>query len=337
MNRTADVVFDLLIALLSAALVSSVLILIYGQSPLRVYSLMMASTWGSTYGLGQVLFKATPLCLTGLAVAFAFRGGLFNIGAEGQMTAGAFVAGVAGAMCGSSLPGPIGVLVVVLCAGLAGGLVGALPGILKASRGSHEVIVTIMLNFIVSAIVLYLGKRTFFVEETTHTELLPEAMRLSSLGLGGSAANTSLLIAIMACVFVWIFNRYSLKGFDVLALGQNERAAKASGVPIGKTVVWTMTLSGALAGLAGVGFVLGHKHYFEEGMGRGMGFMGIAVALLGRNHPIGIFLAALLLGTLNHGGFAINHLVPREVVEVLQAVLIICVAITMASNSRRTS
>ena len=327
--------FDLVLALLSAALVSSVLIVIYGQSPMRVYSLMMTSTWGSTYGLGQVLFKATPLCLTGLAVAVAFRGGLFNIGAEGQMTAGAFVSGVVGAMCGSGLTGPLALVVVIASAGLAGGFVGALPGVLKASRGSHEVIVTIMLNFIVSAIVLYLGKRAFFVEETTHTELLPESMRLSSLGLGGSAANTSLLIALFACLFVWAFNRYSLKGFDVLAMGQNERAAKASGVPIGKTVIWTMTLSGVIAGLAGVGFVLGHKHYFEEGMGRGMGFMGIAVALLGRNNPVGIFLAALLLGTLNHGGFAINHLVPREVVEVLQAVLIICVAITMATNSRK--
>lgn len=326
--------YGVAVALLVAALAGSVLILAFGQSPARVYGVMLASTWGDSYGFGQMLFKSTPLVFTGLSVAIAFRAGLFNIGCEGQLLVGSFACALVGSALPDSTPALVAVPLAVYAAAAAGGMLGAIPGALRAYTGAHEVINTIMLNFIASAAVLWAGNRFFFVEETTHTTEVSPSTWLPSFGLGASAANWSFVLAILAAAFFWFLMDRSRRGFELRALGLSPGAAENAGIDVKRSTIIAMSISGALAGLVGANYVLGYKHYFEEGMGRGMGFMGIAVALLGRNNPIGIVAAALLFGTLAHGGLAVNAFVPKELIEVLQAVIILAVAITAAQTRR---
>lgn len=319
------------LALLVAMAAGSILVLAFGQSPARVYALLLGRTWGDVYGVGQVLFRATPLVCTGLSVALAFRAGLFNIGAEGQMLVGGLASGLVGTALPAGTPWPVA-LPLALLAGLgAGALLGAIPGLLKALTGAHEVINTIMLNFIAGALVLWLGNRFWFLPETTHTAAVIPGAQLPALGLGGSAANLSVFWALLLAVAVWYVLRRTPLGFALRAVGESPGAAEAGGIDRRQTIVVAMVLAGALAGAAGSNFVLGYKHYFEVGMGRGAGFMGIAVALLGRGHPLGICAAALLFGTLAQGGLAVNELVPKELIEVLQGVIILAVAATSAS------
>ena len=322
------------LALLAAFVAGSALIWIIGESPLGIYRLLISTTWGTSYGIGQVLAKATPLIFTGLSVALAFRAGLFNIGAEGQLSAGSFAAAACGAILPAGAPGPLAVLACVAAAMTAGGLVGAIPGALKARYGAHEVINTIMVNFIVSAVVLWMGNKWFFVAHTTHTARIVESSHLRNLGFPGSAANTSLFLALLLALGVHGFVTRTRRGFEWRAVGHNPRAAENAGVSVRAAVIGAMTLSGALAGAAGTHYVLGYKHYFERDIGSGVGFMGVAVALLGRNHPLGIVIAALLFGTLSHGGLEVSEHVPKQLVEILQAVIILAVAVAAALAHR---
>jgi simple sugar transport system permease protein len=315
----------------------SLLILAVGQSPLRVYGLLLDGTWGSFTGVGQVIAKATPLCLTGLAVALAFRAGLFNIGAEGQMQAGSFAA----AVCAAALPADVSPVVAlplaITAAAAAGALAGAIPGVLRATTGAHEVITTIMLNLIIGGVLLWLGNRGAFVAGgQTHTPEIPEGARLGRLA-AGSIANGSALIALAAAVNLWWFLARTRRGFEWRAAGLSPGAAEAGGVRLRRVTIGAMTASGALAGLAATHFVLGYKYYFEESAGRGIGFMGVAVALLGGSHPLGVVAAALLFGTLAQGGFAVTEElpgVPRELVDVLQAVIILALVAASAAVRR---
>jgi simple sugar transport system permease protein len=321
-------------ALLVAALAGSVLIWLIGKSPLEVYGLLVESTWGTSYGIGQVLFKATPLILTGLSVAVAFKVGLFNIGAEGQLAAGSFVTALCGAALPAALPGPIAVLVCVLAGMVAGAALAALAGVLKTRYGAHEVINTIMLNFIVSAVILWAGNAHVFVKYTTHTRTISDNAMLRHLGFTGSEANTSLLLALGLALAVAYFFHRTRRGFEWRAVGHNPRAAENGGVRLAGVVIGAMAMSGAIAGAVGANYVLGYKHYYERGIGSGVGFMGIAVALLGRSHPAGIIVAALLLGTLSHGGIAVSEQVPKDLVQILQAVIILTVAVAATYRGR---
>lgn len=321
-------------ALLVAMAAGSVLILSFGQSPAQVYGVLFKSTWGDTYGLGQTLFKSTPLILTGLSVSLAFRAGLFNIGCEGQLLVGSFACALMGMGLPEATPAIFAIPLCVGAAAAAGGALGAIPGVLRAYTGAHEVINTIMLNMIAGAAVLWAGNRYFFASETTHTPEIISSAWIPSLGMGQSAANWSFVLALAMAGFFWFLMDRSRRGFELRAVGLSSGAAENAGIDVRQSIVVAMTLSGALAGCVGANYVLGYKHYFEDGMGRGMGFMGIAVALLGRNNPIGIVIAALLLGTLSHGGLAVNALVPKELIDVLQAVIILAVAVTSAQTRR---
>jgi simple sugar transport system permease protein len=316
----------ILLALLWAMLVASVLILLAGESPARVYAIMLSRTWGDAYGLGQVIFRATPLVFTGLAVAVAFRGGLFNIGGEGQIAVGSLACGFVGAALPASLPAPLAVLVACLAAAAAGGLLAAVSGALKAKTGAHEVITTIMLNFVASALVVGLGRRGLFVAETVHTAPIVAAARLPSLG-AGTAASWAFFLALLAAAACQLGLDRTRRGFELRVLGQNPAAAEAAGVPIAATTIWVMAISGALAGLAASGTVLGYKGYFEAGLGSGAGFLGIAVALVARNAPWAIVPSALLFGTLAQGALAANALVPKEILDVVEGVVVLALAL----------
>jgi len=327
-----------LVALLVALVAGDVLIVAYGQAPGDVWKLLLEGTWGNAYGFGQVLYKATTLTCTGLAVAIAMRAGMFNIGGEGQLAAGGFGAAVMGLLLPSGTPGVLAVPLCVVAACVAGGAVGAVPGVLKARFGAHEVIVTIMLNFIVIAFLNWIVSARMAVPETLHTE----AMRAGTVprldgtfeAFHGSAANWTLLIVLAAVAATWWFLFRTRGGYELRAVGLQSDAAQYGGVHVGRTLWRTMTLAGALAGLGGINFVLGYKGYYEDGFAGGAGFLGIAVALVGRNHPVGVVLAALFFATLSQGGLAINALVPKQIVEVLQGIVILAVAMAVPEVRR---
>jgi simple sugar transport system permease protein len=318
------------VALLIAILVGDLLILTFGQSPAAVYRQLLEGTWGNAYGLGQVLYKATTLTFTGLSVALALRAGLFNIGAESQLAAGGFAAAVVGLMLPAGLPSLLVLPVYILAAGLAGGIVGGIPGALKARFGAHEVITTIMLNFIVLALLNFLISTNLKVHDTLHTgEIRSGAVpRLADMASAfhGSAANLILLLAFVVVGAAWWFLFRSRGGYELRAVGIQPGAAEYGGVSVGGVWWKAMALSGAIAGIGGLNYVLGYKHYYEEGFSAGAGFLGIAVALVGRNHPVGVVIAAILFATLSQGGLAVNALVPKQMVDVLQAVVIIAMA-----------
>jgi simple sugar transport system permease protein len=331
-----------LCALLIAMALGSLLIVAYGAEPAAIYGMLLAGTWGDLAGLGQVLFKATPLIFTGLAVAVGLRAGLFNIGAEGQAIAGAFACALAGLALPEATPGMVAIPLCLFAAFAGGAAVGAVPGWLKSRFGAHEVINTIMLNFIVAALAGYVVTHHLHVPESVHTPPIPEAAQLPRLGewvdaWSGSAANVSLLLALAVAIALRWFLFRTGAGFALRVAGMSPGAAAASGVSLRRVTVLTMALSGGLAGLVGVNFVMGYKHYFEQGFTAGVGYLGIAVALLGRNHPLGVVLAALLFGTLSQGGLVINKVIPKEIVDVLQAVIILAIAGSSAEVRRLVS
>ncbi len=309
-----------------------------GADPARVYLRLVRETLFSPYGLGQTLFKATPLILTGLAVAIPFRAGLFNIGAEGQLYIGTFCAAWVG-LVASSLPGAVIVLLATVAAFAGGAAWGGIAGVLKSRFGAHEVITTIMLNFIAIALTGYFVVYHLAIPETVHTAPLPTSAwlpRLSVLwpGLSGSLASTALFLALaLAGVSVWFLSR-SRAGYEIRAVGLGARAAEAGGISPGRTHLMALLVGGGLAGLVGVNEVLGYRHYFQANFSDGTGFMGIAVALLGRNHPIGVVLAAILFGALSHGGLAVNDLVPKEIIGILQGVVILMMLAGRAAARR---
>jgi simple sugar transport system permease protein len=339
-RRTAfeEAVLPPVVALLVAAVVGDLLILSFGQSPGAVYRLLLEGTWGNAYGFGQVLYKATTLVFTGLAVGVGLRAGLFNIGAESQLAAGGFCAALVGLALPGGLPWVVCLPLYVVAAASGGGLVGAVPGVLKARFGAHEVIVTIMLNFVVLALLGYLTSTRLHVPETLHTP----ALRSGALpraadalpAFHGSAANGTLVLAIVAAIALDWFLFRSRLGFELRAVGLQPRAAEYAGMNVGRITWQALTLSGAIAGLGGLNFVLGYKHYYEEGFATGAGFLGIAVALVGRSHPLGIVVAAFLFATLSQGGLAVNALVPKQMVDVLQAVVILAVATSVPEVRR---
>ena len=320
-----------------ALAVGAVFILAIGEDPAAIYALMLRESLGTGYGFGQTLFRATPLIFTGLAVALGFRAGLFNIGAEGQITLGGFAAAMTGAAL-AGWPAPLLLPLCLIAAAAAGGLWGAVPGALKARFGSHEVINTIMLNFIAFALVAWCG-RFVFEHATVRTATIGPGAELPRLdliwgALRGAPANAALPLALLAAGATGVLLFRTRRGYELRAVGLNAPAAEYGGVSIGGAQTLAMTLSGAVAGLGGVNFVLGYKHYFEQGFSGGAGFIGIAVALLGRNHPVGVAVAALFFGALSYGGLVINARVPKELVEVLQA-LVILIAICVQQAIER--
>jgi len=327
-----------LMALAIALVVGDLLILTFGQSPGAVYRLLLEGTWGNAYGFGQVLYKATTLTFTGLSFAIAARAGLFNIGAESQLASGGFAAALVGLALPNGTPGLLAVPLCLVAAAIAGGAVGAVPGWLRARFGASEVIVTIMLNFIVLAALNYVIATHLHVPETLHTPemgsgAMPRFAAFSAL-FAGSAANTVLLLALAASGALWWYLFRTRAGYELRAVGLQPDAAEYGGVRVGSVWIRALTLSGALAGLGGLNYVLGYKHYYEEGFATGSGFLGIAVALVGRNHPLGVVVAALLFATLSQGGLAVNALVPKQMVDVLQAVVILAVATSVPEVRR---
>ncbi|HEV2643439.1 MAG TPA: ABC transporter permease [Candidatus Elarobacter sp.] len=337
-ERIEEAIFPPLVAILVAFVCGDILILSFGQSPLVVWRMMLEGTWGNSYGLGQVLYKATTLSFTGLAVAFSYRAGLFNIGAEGQLAAGGFLAALLGLALPSSVPAVIAVILCCLAAAVGGGVVGAVPAYLRTRFGAHEVITTIMLNFIVLALLNWFIATHLRVPETLHTPEIHggSLARLDTFASAfhGSAANLSILVAIATAIAAWYYLFRTRGGYELRAVGLQPDAAEYGGIDVGGVLFRALTIGGMIAGLGGINYVLGYKHYYEDGFAGGTGFLGIAVALVGRNNPFGVLLAALFFATLSQGGLAVNAFVPKQLVDVLQGVVIIAIAASVPEVRR---
>ena len=333
-------VFSIIIALI----VGSFFILLTESSPIVAYSALYTGAFGNFRAILNTLWRSTPLILTGLAVALPFKAGLFNIGAEGQLLMGGFTAAVIGFYF-TGLPGYIHLPFAVLGGMLAGGIWGGIPGYMKAKLGVHEVIVTIMLNYIAISLTVNYGINYF---RETGRQATPRIMETAALlrfndmpghpfwgripfidifAQPGIRLHINFLLAIVGAILCWYLLFKTTSGYEMRATGFNPDGAEYGGISVSKGMVLAMFISGALAGLAGVGEALGTHLSFMAGMDAGHGFTGIAVALIGQTHPIGVILGGLLFGSLAQGGLEMQFAgVPSEIVMIIQALVIFFVA-----------
>ncbi|SNT72870.1 ABC transporter permease [Paracoccus seriniphilus] len=336
MPKWADVILTPLISLLLAMAISALVILAIGESPWLALKTMVDGALGSSYGWGFTLYYTTNFIFTGLAVAVAYHASLFNIGGEGQ----AMLGGLGVALVLLYLPLPhwaLALPVAMIGAAVLGAAWALIPAWLQAKRGSHIVITTIMFNFIAAALMNYvlvnvlrpvgsMDPASARFPESTH---LPSLSDLA-LGLGvewgkHTPANVTFFVALLACLLVWALIWRTRLGYEIRALGRSEPAAMYAGISPVRITVVTMLISGGLAGLMAINNVMGESERLVLNSVEGAGFIGIAVALMGRNHPFGVFLAALLFGFLYQGGgeLALWTSIPRELIIVIQALVIL--------------
>ncbi|MBB6350615.1 ABC transporter permease [Nonomuraea muscovyensis] len=340
-----------MVAIVLAVAISSVAISAAGASPQAAFAALF--NFGETEravvnGITQMINRAVPLFIAGLAVAVGFRMNLFNIGVEGQYRIAAICAAYVGTLF--TAPAPIQILVIIVVAAAVGGLYALIPALMKVGRGVNEVISTIMLNYIAINLAAFLVRGPFTGTRaegqlTTSTPTLPESawfpnlnVLFEMLGLPaprGGGLWGFLVVAILLGVGVWVLLERTRFGFEVKASGLNASAALASGVNPKKMVISAMVLSGAIAGLIGLPEILGDKHNFGSNFTPGLGFLGIAVALLGRNRPAGIAVAALLFGFLDRAQGPLQFAnVPPSVIAIMQGVIVLLVVVANEITSR---
>ena len=331
----ADVVLVPLISLMLAAFISALVLLSIGQSPVEAFNVMVDGALGSAYGWGYTLYYATSFMFTGLAVTVAFHGGLFNIGGEGQAQLG----GLGVALVCLAFPWPHWTLALpaaMIGAALFGAAWAAIPAWLQARRGSHIVITTIMFNYIASALLIYLLVNVLRPQgqmdpasarfpEGTNLPTLNEIPGLSLLFTKSVPANVTLFIALIACWLVWVLMWRTRLGYEIRAYGKSEKAAAYAGISAFRITMIAMLISGGLSGLMAINNVMGESERLLQNSAEGAGFIGIAVALMGRNHPFGVFLAAILFGFLYQGGAELGlwTSIPIELRTVVQGLVIL--------------
>ena len=326
-KKTAEEILRSLAAILLALVIGAVFILVSGESPLTAYGALLKGALGSPQAIANSISKSVPLAFTGLAVAMGQRCGMLNIGAEGQLHAGAMAA-VITALTLSFLPSFL-LLTVSIGAGiLAGMAVGSVPGIFRAKYKTNEVIVAIMLNYICTLFTSWLVNGPYKVAgSTAQTELISEGIWFRKL-LPRTQLTTAVLILIVVAVLVYLFLWKTSVGFQLRAVGSNSEAARAAGIPVNRYLILSMTLSGGIAAIAGVTEMFGKYHRFIEGFSPSFGFTGIAVAILGKNHPVGVILTALLFGMMDMGALRKSRetAVSSNMIIVVQSLVILFVS-----------
>ncbi len=335
--KWVDIILIPLINLLLALIVAGIVVIFIGENPVEAMRLLIVGALGSSYGIGFTLFYATSFVFTGLAVAVAFHASLFNIGGEGQ----AGIAGLGVAIVALNLDHTHWLLVfplAIIAAALFGAAWAAIPAYLQAKRGSHIVITTIMFNYIASALLIYLLVNQLKVEgamapetrrfaEGAHLPFMHEMMGWIGLSMTKTPMNISFIWALMCCVGVWLLIWRTRLGYEIRAFGQSEPAARYAGISPTKIIMIAMLISGALAGMMALNVVVGgFSQKLVNDPIQGAGFVGIAVALMGRSHPVGVLLAAILFGVLYQGGAELAFEMPsisREMILVIQALVIL--------------
>lgn len=315
------------ISILLAIGIGVLIILAVGENPITALGELWYGAFGTTTYIANTISRAVPLIFTGLSVALSSRCGMLNIGAEGQLYLGAMAVAITGLYI-DGLPHILAILVLIL-AGFTGGLLGGmLTGFMKAKFKISEVIAAIMLNYVFKLFTSYLAAGAFSSGETSvQTVKLSEKLSLSTL-IPGTKLTTSFILAIAVAVLLYVFLWKMSAGFKLRAVGYNSTAADASGINSSMLMLLTMGLCGGLAGLAGTCEVLGNYHRFIEGFSPSYGFTGIAVAILGRSHPLGVILTAFLFAILDSGALRMARVteVSSNVVTVIQSLIIIAVA-----------
>jgi ABC-type uncharacterized transport system permease subunit len=319
-----------ILSILAALVVSSLIIIMAGRNPVMIFQKMFHATFGSSYGAGQVVFRMTTLIFVALAVALPFQIRLFNIGAEGQLQMGAFAAAMTGAMLPATLPSSAAIPLCIMSAMMAGAFWALVAGVLKVRFGVNEVIATIMLNFIAQGITGYLLTWHFAIPSTVHTTPISPAATIPAFDtvtgwFTKSPANLSTVIAVGTALLFQMLLFQSRFGYQMRAAGLQHEAARFGGINAGMHTLTAMGIGGAAAGLGAANIVLGYKHYFEAGMTGGIGFTGIAVALLAGVHPLWILLSALFFGVLEYGGLTVNAYIPKDIFMIIEALTILLV------------
>jgi ABC-type uncharacterized transport system permease subunit len=326
-----------LLAIITAIVLGGLTIWAAGGDPIAAYRGLVQGAFGSPKALSETAVWATPYIFAGLAVAFAFRGGLFNIGAEGQLAFGAVTAALIGyALPGwlhTSLPFYIHIPLAIGMAMLAGAIWAAIPGALKAYTGGHEVINTIMMNYIALNITSFLLNGPMRDPDplnlTARTpEIAPSARIPPIFNIPGMRVHWGFVLALLVAVFIWWLLWKTTLGFEIRTVGANPDAAKYAGINVKRTIVVTMAISGALAGLAGAIEVMALNYRHELGFSSGYGFDAIAIALLGKTNPYGVILAAILFGAMRNGATRMQFLtqIPTDIISVIQALILLFVA-----------
>jgi simple sugar transport system permease protein len=321
-----------LLAIFIGLLAGSVILLITGFNPLEAYKILFTGIFGSFKGVMYMVQYATPIIFTGLSVTFAFKTGLFNIGAEGQYIAGSIAALAVSVLV--PLPAGIHAVVAILAGGLAGALLGSIAGLLKALKGIHEVIVTIMLNwiafylanFLIMSTALKKPNSTASVDIAATSRINTEAFRDT---LGTVRVHWGMLLALVAVIVVWIILNKTTLGYRLRAVGFNRHAAEYGGIPVAQSIVMSMGISGLLAGLGGSVQLLGVVGRLTQlAAQEGYGFDGISVSMIGGINPIGALFAGLFYGGMKYGGSRLNMIgAPSELVNVIIGVIIYSIAI----------
>ncbi|WP_037580773.1 ABC transporter permease [Phaeacidiphilus oryzae] len=319
------------LAVVGAAVVTTLVLLVSGKNPLHAFQIM--ATYG-TYSDSQVyiLDRATTYYLSGLAVAVGFRMNLFNIGVDGQYRMAAFFAAVVGGAV--ALPGPLQILVIILVAMLVGAAWSGIAAVLKTTRGVSEVISSIMLNAIATSVIAYLlnpsrlASKASLGSNNLTTPPIPAAGRFPSINTVGGPLWGFLFVAVLVGIVYHLLLTRTRFGFDLRTTGASETAALAGGVDVKRMVLSTMLLSGAIAGLVGMPQLLNDSYQYSLDFPAGIGFTGIAVALLGRNHPVGIAVGALLWAFLDRTGGQLDFQgYDQEIVGIIQGTIVICVVV----------
>ena len=335
--RWADLILLPFINLCTAFFVCGIVVYIIGENPWEALLVMLKGAFIYPGSLGYTLYYTTNFIFTGLAVATAFHAKLFNIGGEGQAYVGSLGILLATALFAPFLPAVFVVLLCIICSAMVGAAWAFIPGYLQAKRGSHVVITTIMFNFLASSLMVYLlgGPLIQLGQQSPQSDLIPESAQLASfetfLGLFGvniasSPLNLSFVLALLALFVFWVLIWKTRLGYEIRAVGKNQDAANYAGINVPKIIIITMTISGAFAGLLAVNEVMGVQHRAILNFTAGYGFTGIAVALMGRNHPVGIFFASLLFGALFQGGAELDfefQSITRDMVLLIQGMIIL--------------
>ena len=326
-----------LVAVLSVAaalVLGAVFLVLAGFSPVVVYSEMFRAAFTSYYGITDSLAVAIPIILTGLAAAVAFRMRLYNIGAEGQLYVGAIFSTWAALAIAPGLPAPVAIVIVLAFGALGGAVWILVPALARAYLGTSEIITTLLLNFVALYLMRYIiyGSASYWRDPASTNfpqgKPIPEEAYLPVFGL--TRVHLGLAVALLAAVLLWALLSRTRFGYDVRVVGDSESAAWYAGIPIGRTVVVVMLISGALAGLAGAGEVAGIAHALDpNGLAVNFGYTGIIVAALSRSNPLAVVAVAVLMGGLQNAGTALQSIpggggVPVEVSFMLQGLILLC-------------
>jgi simple sugar transport system permease protein len=319
------------LAVFTAMIIGAIVIASAGGNPFSAYAGLIEGSFGSLNALSETTVWATPYIFAGLAVALAYKGGLFNIGAEGQLAFGAVSAALVGYVLPDTIPWYIHLPLAILSGIVAGGIWGGIPGWLKANFGSHEVINSIMMNYVALNITSFLLNGPMKDPSPTNvvarTPLIAIGARIPTI-FNNYRVHWGFPLALLAAFLVWWLLWKTTLGFEIRTAGTNPDAAKYSGVNVKRIIVLCMIMSGALAGLAGSVEVTGLNYRHELGFSVGYGFDAIAIALLGKTHPLGVVIASILFGAMRNGATRMQFLtqIPVDVISVIQALILLFVA-----------